>query len=158
LPLLFAFHRRGQDTASVMNTFDRDGISFRYPTNWRVDAEEGDGGWTVTLSSPDTAFAILSLRPDASDPADLADQTLEAIKSEYQELDAENAVQTISGRAAIGHDIDFMTVDTTTICRTRCLDTPAGPLLVMCQTSEYDHERNDPVLRAIVASLSIAEE
>jgi hypothetical protein len=141
-----------------MNTFDRDGISFRYPTNWRVDAEEGDGGWTVTLTSPDTAFAIISLRPDARDPADLADQTLEAINDEYKELDAENAVQTIAGRAAIGHDIDFMTVDTTTICRTRCLDTPAGPLLVMCQMSEYDHERNDPVLRAIVASLSIAEE
>jgi hypothetical protein len=141
-----------------MNSFDRDGISFRYPENWRVDVEEGTGGWTITLTSPDTAFAIISLRPDARDPADLADQTFDALKAEYTELDAENAIQTIAGQVAIGHDIDFMTVDTPTLCRTRCLETPAGPLLVMCQTSDYDRTQNDPVLRAIVASLTVEEE
>jgi len=141
-----------------MNTFDRDGISFRYPANWRVDAEEGSEGWTITLTSRETAFAIISLRPDARDPADLADQTFEAFKAEYKELDAENAIQTIAGQVAIGHDIDFMTVDTAISCRTRCLETPGGPLLVMCQTSEYDREQNDPVLRAIVASLAVEEE
>ena len=141
-----------------MNTFERDGITFRYPASWRVETEEGDAGWTVTITSPQTAFAVVSLRPDARDPADLADQTFEAIKAEYQELDAENAVQTVAGQVAIGHDIDFMTVDTPTVCRTRCLGTPAGPLLVLCQTSEYDRATNDPVLRAIVASLAVEEE
>jgi hypothetical protein len=141
-----------------MNTFDRDGITFRYPENWRVEAEEGEGGWSVTLTSSQTAFAIISLRPDARDPADLADQTFDAIKSEYKELDADNAVQTIAGQVAIGHDIDFMTVDTATECRTRCLNTPSGPLLVMCQTSEYEREQFDPILRAIVASLTVEEE
>jgi hypothetical protein len=141
-----------------MHTFDRDGISFRYPANWRVETEEGEGGWTVTLTSPETAFAVISLRPDARDPADLADQTFDAIKGEYKELDADNAVQTIAGQIAIGHDIDFMTVDTPTECRTRCIETPAGPLLILCQSSEYDRERNDPVLRAIVASLAVEEE
>jgi hypothetical protein len=141
-----------------MNTFNRDGISFRYPANWGVEAEEGEGGWTVTLTSPQTAFVILSLRPDARDPADLADQTLDAIKAEYKELDAENTIQTIAGQVAIGHDIDFMTVDTPTTCRTRCLESPAGPLLVLCQTSDIDRARNDPVLRAIVASLAVDEE
>lgn len=141
-----------------MSEFDRDGVSFQYPANWRVETEEADEGWTVTVTSPQTAFAVVALRPDARDPADLADQTFEAIKAEYQELDAENAVQTIAGQVAIGHDIDFVTVDTATVCRTRCLETPAGPLLVLCQTSEYDRERNDPVLRAIVASLAVEEE
>lgn len=141
-----------------MNSFDRDGVSFRYPENWRVDAEEGEGGWTVTLTSPETAFAIISLRPDARDPADLADQTFDALKAEYTELDAENAIQTIAGQVAIGHDIDFMTVDTPTVCRTRCLETPAGPLLVICQTSDLDRAQNDAVLRAIVASLTVDEE
>jgi hypothetical protein len=141
-----------------MNEFDRDGVHFRYPDNWRVEAEEGEGGWTITLTSPQTAFAILSLRPDARDPADLADQTLDALKAEYQELDAENAVETLAGEVAIGHDIDFMTLDTAISCRTRCLDTPAGPLLVMCQTSEYDKAQNDPVLRAILASIRVDEE
>src|SRR5262245_23177391 len=142
-----------------MNEFTRDGISFRYPANWQAESEDAaDGGWTVTVNSPETAFVLVSLRPDARDPADLADQTLDALKADYKELDAENRLETITGEAAIGHDIDFLTVDTAITCRTRCLDTPAGPLLVMTQVSEYDREANDPVLRAVVASLVVDEE
>jgi hypothetical protein len=137
-----------------MNTFDRDGISFRFPANWRAEvAESEDGGWAVTLQSPDTAFALVSLQPEANDPADLSDQTLAAIRAEYKELDLEHVTETVAGRVAIGFDADFLTVDTPTTCRVRCLDTFAGPLLVLCQVSEYDSRRHDPALRAIVASI-----
>ena len=140
-----------------MNTFDRDGVSFRYPAGWRAEVDEsGGGGWAVTVSSPDTAFVLVSARPDARDPADLADQTLAALRAEYQELDAENRVETVAGRPAVGHDVDFLTLDTSITCRTRCLESPAGPLLVLTQVSEYDREANDPVLRAAVASLRVA--
>ena len=142
-----------------MNTFERDGISFRYPANWAADVEESeDGGWAVTVTSPETAFVTVSLRPDAGDPAELADQTLAALKAEYKELDADDAVETIAGRVAIGHDVDFLTLDTPITCRTRSLDTLAGPLLVLVQVSEYDRDANDPVLRVIVASLKVDEE
>lgn len=141
-----------------MNTFERDGISFRYPENWKLDVEDIDeGGWAVTLNSPDTAFVLVSLRPDARDPADLADQTLTALREEYEDLEAENRIENIAMFPAIGHDIDFITIDTPITCRTRALDSPVGPLLLLCQTSEYDRERNDPVLRAIVASLKFED-
>ena len=143
----------------MIHTFERDGIRFEYPGNWTIEAgEDAAGGWAVSLQSPETAFLLVSLRPDADNPAELADQTLEALKTEYKDLDAENAIETLAGRPAIGHDIDFLTVDTPITCRTRCLQTPSGPLLVMAQTSEYDRERNDPVLRAICASLAVDEE
>jgi hypothetical protein len=144
----------------MIQTFERDGVRFQYPENWTAEAAEetGDGGWTVTVQSPETAFVMVSLRPEADTPAELADQTLGALKTEYMELDAEDAVETLAGRPAIGHDIDFLTLDTAITCRTRCVDTPAGPLLVMGQTSEYDRERNEPVLRAIYGSLTIDEE
>jgi hypothetical protein len=142
-----------------MTTFDRDGIRFQYPESWEFQAEEAaDSGWTVMVQSPDTAFLLVSLRPEASDPAELADQTLDALRAEYKELDAENAVETFAGLLAIGHDVDFLTLDTAITCRTRCIETPAGPLLVMVQASEYDKDRNDPVLRAMCASLTVAEE
>jgi hypothetical protein len=138
-----------------MKEFTRDGVSFRFPSNWRAEAEESDDGWAVTVSSPDTAFAVISLRPDARDPADLADQTLEALMMDYKELDAESAMETIAGLPSIGFDADFLTVDTAIACRARCLDTPAGPLLLLSQVSEFDRDANDPVLRAIVASLKV---
>jgi len=141
-----------------MNTFERDGITFQYPANWRIDVEDVDeGGWAVTVSSPDTAFVLVSLRPDARDAADLADQTLAALREEYEDLEAENRLETIAGQPALGHDLDFITLDVPITCRTRSLDTLAGSLLVMCQTSEFDREQHDPVLRAIVASLKLEE-
>ena len=136
--------------------YNQSGISFDYPSNWRIEREGASPSeWTVSVQSPATAFVLLSLRPDARDPADLADQTLDALKAEYKELDAEDRIETVAGQPAIGHDIDFLTVDAAVTCRTRCLETPAGPLLVLCQTSEFDRPQHDPVLRAIVASLSI---
>jgi hypothetical protein len=145
-----------------MKLFERDGVRFRYPADWAVEAGDdpaaGDGGWAVTVQSPETAFLLVSLRPDADDPADLADQALAALKAEYQELDAEPVTETVAGTVAIGHDLDFLTVDTAVVCRIRALDTTAGPLLVMAQVGEYDREQHDPVLRAIVASLAIETE
>ncbi len=137
-------------------TFTRAGISFDYPSHWKFESEGANPReWTVSIHSPDTAFALVSLRPDARDPADLADQTLEVLKAEYPELEAEDRVETVAGQPAIGHDLDFLTVDTAITCRTRCLQTPGGPLLVLCQTGEYDRTRHDSVLRGIVASLTI---
>ncbi|AMV28990.1 hypothetical protein VT84_31640 [Gemmata sp. SH-PL17] len=143
-----------------MNTFERDRIVIRYPTNWTVDEAEDpeSGGWTVTVSSPDTAFFMMSLQPDARDPGDLADQTLEALKGEYKELDSEEVMETICGQPAIGFNADFLTVDTATNCRVRCMDTFAGPLLLLTQVSEYDREQNEPVLNAIIKSLNVDAE
>jgi hypothetical protein len=143
-----------------MTSFDRDGVHFQYPSNWTAEfAEDAEsGGWAVTVESPGTAFLLVSLRPDAATPADLADQTLAALREEYQELDAQSAVRSLAGVPAIGHDIDFLTLDTPVACRTQCIDTPAGPLLVMCQTSEFDRDANEPVLRAVCASLALDAE
>jgi hypothetical protein len=140
-----------------MNTFERDGISFRYPADWtaEVDEDAESGGWTVTVSSPDTAFLMVSLQPDAADGGDLSDQVLAALQGEYKELDAENVMETICGLPAVGFNADFLTVDTAIACRVRGLDTFAGPLLLMAQVSEFDREKNDPVLRAIVKSLDV---
>lgn len=144
----------------MIQTFERDGIRFLYPAGWAVEPgeEPGEGEWSVSVHSPETAFILVSLRPDADTPADLADQTLDALRAEYKELDAANAVETLAGQPAIGHDLDFLTLDTAVTCWTRCLDTPAGPLLVMCQVSEHDRGRNEPVLRAVCSSLTVAED
>jgi hypothetical protein len=109
------------------------------------------------VQSPETAFALVSLRPDAANAAQVADETLGVLRSEYKELDAETTIDSIGGLPAIGHDIDFVTLDTAISCWTRCVDTSAGPLLVMGQTSEYDRELHEPVLRAIRTSIRLED-
>jgi hypothetical protein len=141
----------------VVQIFERSGIRFQYPANWTADAEDAEDGWTVTLQSPETAFVLVSLRPDAATAAQVADEALDALRIEYPELDSEPALDNVAGQPAVGHDIDFLTLDTAIVCWTRCVETSAGPLLILCQTSEYDRERNEPVLRAICASLRVED-
>lgn len=138
-----------------MKTYERSGVRFDYPANWQLQPENTDEGWVVTVHSPDTAFVLVSLREEADSAAQVADETLQALKAEYPGLEAESVVEAVGGYPAIGHDVDFLTLDTATVCRTRCVDTPAGPLLVLAQATEYDRPRHDPVLRAVVASLRI---
>jgi len=140
-------------------TYSRDGVTFDFPTDWRVEAEDNnEAGWAVSFHNPaDTAFVLISLHPDADDPARLADETLAAMREVYTELDADNRVETIAGQAAIGYDLDILTVDVTVVCRIRSLQTPLGPLLIIVQTAEPEYATTDPVLRAVVASLVIEE-
>jgi hypothetical protein len=142
---------------TVIQTFERSGIRFQFPGNWQTETEDAGDGWTVTLQSPDTAFVIVSLRPDADTAAQVAEEALSALRAEYPELDAEPVLDNLAGQPAVGHDIDFLTLDTTILCRTRCIETTAGLLLVMGQTSEFDREQNDPVLKAISASIQLED-
>lgn len=138
-------------------TFERSGVTFRYPDNWKLETEEAGDGWTVSLQSPETAFLLVSLRPDAVGAGQVADEALAVLTGEYPDLDAEPVVESLAGLPAVGHDIDFLTLDTAIAGWSRCIDTTAGPLLVLWQTSEYDRERTEPVLRAITASLRIED-
>ena len=112
----------------------------------------------MTIQSPETAFVIVSLRSDAQNLAQIADESLAAFQLEYPELEWENAIDSIAGQPAIGHNIDFLTLDTSTTSWSRCIETVNGPLLILCQVSEYDFTKNEPVLRAICASMQIADD
>ena len=59
---------------------------------------------------------------------------------------------------AVGHDIQFFSLDLTNTCWTRSFYSARGTVLVMCQTSDLELEKNEPVLRAICASLEAEQD
>jgi hypothetical protein len=138
--------------------FAEDGISFRYPESWRLEREESENGWTVSLQSPGTAFLVLSFDSSMPTTEEMAETTLEALRSEYPDLEADPRIESLAGRMAIGHDIDFFSLDMTNTCWTRSLYTETGTVLLLCQTSDLDQASYEPVLRAICASLQVEEE
>ncbi len=138
--------------------FQEDGVSFTYPESWRLEREEAEDGWTVAVQSPGTAFLTVTL--DTRTPAleDVAETVLEALRSDYPNLEAEPRVETLAGQMAVGHDIEFFSFDLTNTCWTRSLYTDAGTLLLLCQTSDLELEEYGPILRAICASLKVEAE
>ena len=137
--------------------FREGSLSFRYPDNWQLEREDNDHGWTVSVYSPGTAFLTLSLDTDYPDTERVADTALEAMRSEYPELEADDCVDNLAGQPAIGHDIRFISLDLTNTCWTRSFDCPDGTALLLCQVSDIEAAQ-EPILRAICSSLHIAGE
>ncbi|MCA1686813.1 MAG: hypothetical protein LC745_12765, partial [Planctomycetia bacterium] len=106
-------------------TFDDHGIRFLYPEDWEVEEAEDGPAVTVSLHAPDgLAFALVTVDDSRPDPAVVADQALEAMRDEYPMLDAAPALETIAGRRASGHDVEFISLDLTNACTIRCFRTP----------------------------------
>jgi hypothetical protein len=137
--------------------FHEDGIAFQYPENWRLDREATDDGWTVLLQSPDTAFLVVSYDPNLPTTEEMAETALEALREDYPELEAEPHVDTLAGQMAVGHDVRFFSLDLTNTCWIRSFYGDAGTVLVMCQSNDLELEQNEPILRAICASMRVEE-
>ena len=134
--------------------FNRDGVQFRYPTNWvlEVSADEDVAGWDVSVESPVTALVTVSLRPGLM-PEELVLEALAALGAEYPGLESLNAGGELAGQPAVGADFDFLTVDTSVTGWLRAVECEAGAVLLICQVGDFDREVNEPVLHAIGASL-----
>ena len=137
--------------------FEREGISFRYPESWRLEREEADGGWTVLLQSPGTAFLTLTCDENLPTLEEMAETVLTTLRADYPTLDAEERVEKFAGQMAVGHDISFISLDLTNSCWTRSFYSETGTVLVLWQANDDELEEYGPVLRAVCASLRVAE-
>jgi hypothetical protein len=134
------------------------GIHFRYPESWRLERQENETGWTVSVQSPGTAFMMLSIDLDMPSTERMAATALDALRDEYPELEADDCVDSLAGQPAVGHDIRFFSLDLTNTCWTRSFYSAHGTVLVLCQINDLELETNGPVLRAMCASLELEDE
>ena len=138
--------------------FDEGGIRFKYPENWRLEREDNDAGWTISVQSPGTAFLMVCLRQDGPATDEVADAALAALQDDYPELEYDPCIDSVAGQPAVGHMIRFFSLDLTNTCSTRSFYTPWGTVLVLWQANDLELETHEPVLRAICASLEVDEE
>jgi hypothetical protein len=138
--------------------FEDGGIRFRYPENWKLEREENEAGWTVSVQSPDTAFIMVCFRDDASTPDEMASAALDALREEYPELESEATVDSLGGQPATGHDVRFFSLDLSNTCFLRSFYSSEGTVLVLWQANDLELERIEPVLRAICTSIEVEDE
>ena len=138
--------------------FNDRGVRFQYPESWTLEREDGETGWTVSVQSPQTAFLLISVDEGMPSTDEVAETALEALRSEYPELEAEEHVDTLAGQPAIGHDIQFFSFDLTNTCWARTFYSERGTVLVMWQANDLELDAYEPVLRAMCASLQVDAE
>lgn len=139
-------------------TFQADGIRFQYPDNWQLSREDTESGWTAYVQSPATAFFLLTYDRTMPDVGAMAETALQALREEYPGLEADDALESLAGQPAFGHDIRFFSLDLTNTSCTRCFDCVTGTCLVMWQANDLELDAVEPVFRAMCASLRLDEE
>jgi hypothetical protein len=138
--------------------FEEDGIQLLYPENWELQREESDNGWTISLQSPETAFFVLSFDGDMPEMEAMAQTALDALRGEYEDLEADDCVETVAGQPAVGHDVRFFSLDLTNTCWIRSFYSGGGTVLAMWQINDLELEKHERVLRAICASIKVEED
>ena len=135
--------------------FDRLGITFLYPENWRLDEEEAlQGHQSVTVYSPSGgAFWSVAIHPPSEDPAKLAAAALKVMQQEYEDLDSEAASETLGDREMVGYDMNFFCLDLTNSAVVRSLRTRQATYTIFYQAEDREFDQVQPVFQAITVSL-----
>jgi len=141
----------------MSDTFERDGVRFRYPPAWQLEAEDEGEGWTASLQGPGTAFLVVSYCPGIEDPGELVDTAVEGLRADYPNLEAVDAVDTLAGQPALGADVNFVHFDLTNTCWVRAVPAAEGAILVLAQCTDEELDDQGSALRDIMASLTVDE-
>jgi hypothetical protein len=138
----------------LIGIYDDHGIRFEYPFNWELEVSDDGPRTTVAVQEPGgLAFMIVTVDETCPAPAELADEALAAMREEYSGLDAAPALETIAGHPAIGHDIEFISIDMINSCAIRCYRTSRRTVLVFGQWSDLAGEDHESLLLAVRVSL-----
>src|SRR5207245_5199786 len=126
-----------------------------YPDDWELDVTDDGPRTTVAVQSPGgLAFSLVTVDDDRPAPADLADEALAALRDEYPGLDAVPALETIDGHRAVGHDVEFISLDPNNACVLRAFRTPRRTVFVLAQWSDdLEGEEAEESLKALRRSL-----
>jgi hypothetical protein len=130
--------------------YDDRGIRFEYPDDWELEVTDDGPLTTVAVQAPGgLAFALVTLDDSCPAPADVADQALGALREEYPVLDALPALETINGHRAVGHDVEFISLDMTNSCTIRCFRTSRRTVLLFGQWSDMLQDESETTLVAV---------
>jgi|SRR5208282_1604431 len=134
--------------------FDNLGITFQYPDNWLLDEEEMRAGQSaVTVCSPGGAFWSVAVHSGLAAPARMAQAALDAMRKEYDDLEAEPINETVAGHELIGFDLNFFYLDLTNTAGIRSLRVDGITYTIFFQAEDREHREIGQVFEAMTFSL-----
>ena len=132
--------------------FDHLGVRFQYPEGWSLEAGDEADGDEVTVYSPGGAFWSLTIR-EHGEPSDLMEVVVDAMREEYDELDAEEVEDSIAGEDLNGCDLNFYCLDLTNTAQVRAFRRGNKTYLMIWQAEDREFDELVPIFRAIATSL-----
>lgn len=131
--------------------FDRFGVQFLYPDNWKVvetaDDQADDG---VTLELPSGGFVSIEVNPTDSSDDEVVKQVQEAFAEEYEEVELDLISDNENEST---NDFRFYYLDLVIVSRLVLMRVGGKRLLVQMQAESRDFESNEKVFDAILTQI-----
>lgn len=138
----------------MIAVYDGPGIEFVYPENWELqNSETAEWPHEVSIHSPDGAFWSATLYPDHMNDKQLIQQALDAMQSEYDELEFEELTRTIGDQDLSGYELRFYCLDFLITCHMLIASVHNRSVLLVYQSDDRDFDKLEPVFTAVTLSL-----
>jgi hypothetical protein len=135
------------------------GVRFEYPPDWDVAVTDDGPVTTIEVQAPGgLAFAWVRADESRPEPSTVADEVLEAMRAEYPDLDALSTTEMLHGHRAIGHDVEFFSLDITNGASVRCFRTVRRTVLVFGQWSDLGEKNLPDLIRGVFRSVEETED
>lgn len=135
-------------------TYDRAGIRFLYPDNWKLTETDHDSQpETVSLQSPGGGFWSLMVYRGRLDALELTRKLVEAMSVEYEALESIACQEQLGSHEAEGFEMWFHCLDFLVAARTLAIRHGNNVLLLLWQAEDREFDTLLPVFKAITISL-----
>lgn len=142
----------------VLDTrFEHGFFQMWHPSSWKVELEESEDSWEVTLQGPGTALMIVGSDLEATDD-ELLEATLNVFKEEYSEIEIEGFKGDLCGIPATGYEVRFFCYDLSNVCKMLATPSEEGTIFCLFQCDDYSISEIEPVFSAIRKSMKILGE
>ena len=128
----------------MLQVYDDQGVRFEYPRAWELEVTEDGTRVTIAVNAPSgLAFAFITLETAGEvDVNDLANEALAALREEYPSLRAHPSNEVIDDHEALGHDIEFVSLDMINGATIRCWSSPRRAVLFFSQWTEVGDDED----------------
>ncbi len=134
--------------------YDKLGLRFFYAEGWKITEDEmSTEPRIVSLESPGGSTWELMLYSNERDLDDLANEAVEVLREEYDELEVSRYSTMIGDVDVTGHEIYFYHLDLVVHTRVLAAHFAGQTALLLWQAEDRDFDALEPVFLAMTTSL-----
>lgn len=127
-------------------------IRFNYPDNWSA-TQDDDPSWPLSVSVHSPTGAFLTVTVDLADGTLTAEQVVEAMREQYDELEALPTSVVVGDTELLGLELNFYCLDLLITAHVLEVDLEDHLMVVMYQAESREFAQLFDVFRAMIASM-----
>lgn len=133
-------------------TYQCEHFSFRYPGYWDIEEQQTEDGLTVTVSTDEGSFWMLTAMKETVEPVEMLESAVAAFTEEYDQIDVYER-EDHSEHGWSRQELEFECTDLIVTVILQAIQLPEFTLLLLIQGQDQEIENYRGTFDAMTATL-----